>query len=93
MSVGLDFLKDVKRVEPSAVQDAPRDREPIVIIQNEERTRPPAKSARGSGFQRTTVYLPRALYKRVKSKAFNEGRELSEIVGELLEAWSGGLHR
>jgi hypothetical protein len=78
-----DFLRDIER--PEDVRDAPRD--PISPpIATPEPTRPPAKS-RDSGYQRTTVYLPKSLHRAVKAKAYRQGRELSEIVTELLERW------
>jgi hypothetical protein len=86
MSGSLDFLKDVKRPQREGIPDAPRD--PVTTpIRQEVYIRPPAKSAKGSGFQRTTVYLPQDLYQTVKQRAYREGRELSDIVAELLDAW------
>ena len=38
-------------------------------------------------YQRTTVYLPKAMHRRLKAAAANEDREMSAIVEELLEQW------
>lgn len=47
-----------------------------------------AKSS-SKDYQRTTVYLPRELHKRFKVAALNEGKEMSEVVTELIETWLG----
>ena len=38
-------------------------------------------------YQRTTIYLPKAMHRRLKSAAANEDKEMSAIVEELLEQW------
>jgi hypothetical protein len=93
MSEQFDFLKDVQRPKVAEIRDAPRDPVPSAahvdpLPVEVPRVRPPAKSAKGSGYQRTTVYLSLALYQRVKQKAFQEGRELSEVVEFLLDTWA-----
>jgi len=39
------------------------------------------------GYQRTTIYLPKAMHRRLKAAAANEEKEMSAIVEELLEQW------
>jgi hypothetical protein len=38
-------------------------------------------------YQRTTIYLPKVMHKRLKAAAANEEKEMSAIVEELLEQW------
>jgi hypothetical protein len=38
-------------------------------------------------YQRTTIYLPKALHRRLKAAAANEDKEMSAIMEELLEQW------
>jgi len=38
-------------------------------------------------YQRTTIYLPKAMHRRLKAAAANEEKEMSAIVEELLEQW------
>ena len=38
-------------------------------------------------YQRTTIYLPKAMHRRLKAAAATEDREMSAIVEELLEQW------
>ena len=38
-------------------------------------------------YQRTTIYLPKAMHRRLKAAAAHEEKEMSAIVEELLEQW------
>lgn len=38
-------------------------------------------------YQRTTIYLPKVMHRRLKAAAANEDKEMSAIVEELLEQW------
>lgn len=38
-------------------------------------------------YQRTTIYLPKAMHRRLKAAAANEDKEMSTILEELLEQW------
>ena len=38
-------------------------------------------------YQRTTIYLPKAMHRRLKAAAAHEEKEMSRIVEELLEQW------
>lgn len=38
-------------------------------------------------YQRTTIYLPKAMHRRLKAAAVNEEKEMSAIVEELVEQW------
>lgn len=38
-------------------------------------------------FTRTTIYLPKMLHRKLKARAAEEGREMSEIVETLVEEW------
>ena len=38
-------------------------------------------------YQRTTIYLPKTMHRRLKAAAANEDKEMSAIVEELLEQW------
>jgi len=38
-------------------------------------------------YQRTTIYLPKAMHRRLKAAAANEDKEMSAIMEELLEQW------
>jgi hypothetical protein len=39
-------------------------------------------------YQKLTVYIPRTLHRAVKSKLVLQGKELSQLVSELLESWN-----
>jgi hypothetical protein len=45
-----------------------------------------AKSA-NPDYTRTTVYLPKKMHKKLKAIALDEEREMSSILGELIETW------
>lgn len=38
-------------------------------------------------YQRTTLYLPKALHRQFKRAAVDEDREMSEIMEELIQDW------
>jgi hypothetical protein len=38
-------------------------------------------------YQRTTLYLPKALHRQFKMAALNDDREMSEIMEELISKW------
>jgi hypothetical protein len=38
-------------------------------------------------YQRTTVYLPKSLHKRLRAVAFAEEREMSDVIEELVAQW------
>jgi hypothetical protein len=38
-------------------------------------------------YQRTTIYLPKAMHRRLKAAAATEDKEMSAIVEELVEQW------
>lgn len=46
----------------------------------------PAKG-KDPNYQRTTVYLPKALHRRLRAAAIAEGREMSDIITTLVEDW------
>jgi Ribbon-helix-helix protein, copG family len=39
------------------------------------------------GYQRTTIYIPKDLHKRLKTAALEDDREMSDIIEELIEQW------
>ena len=45
-----------------------------------------AKSS-NSNYQRTTVYLPKDIHRKLKFAALDEEKDMSEIMTELIEAW------
>lgn len=38
-------------------------------------------------YQRTTVYLPKKLHRELRAAAIGEGREMSDVIAELVEQW------
>ena len=38
-------------------------------------------------YQRSTVYLPKGLHQRLKMAALQDGREISDIVEEMVDEW------
>lgn len=38
-------------------------------------------------YQRTTIYLPKAVHRKLKAAAANEDKEMSDIVTELVQQW------
>jgi hypothetical protein len=44
------------------------------------------------GYQRTTVYLPKALHRKLKAAALNDEREMSDIIEELITEWLASRH-
>lgn len=47
----------------------------------------PLSKTKDPNFTRTTIYLPKLLHRKLKAKAAEEGREMSEIVEALVEEW------
>lgn len=43
-------------------------------------------------YQRTTVYLPKTLHRKLKAAALEDEREMSEIIEELIEQWLTSRH-
>jgi Ribbon-helix-helix protein, copG family len=41
-------------------------------------------------YTRTTIYLPKELHRKLKATAASEGRQMSDIMTELLEQWLQG---
>jgi Ribbon-helix-helix protein, copG family len=39
------------------------------------------------GYQRTTVYLPKATHRKLKASAAEDDREMSDIIEELVQQW------
>jgi hypothetical protein len=48
--------------------------------------RPPAKHS-SPDYVQMTVYVPKAVRNEVKTRLFQEGRELSALVEKLLKTW------
>ena len=53
---------------------------------SEPSTAPIAKS-KSKDYQRTTVYLPKALHRRLKAAALTEDREISDIIETLVSEY------
>lgn len=46
------------------------------------------KHAEASSAKKVTVYVPHDLWLRARMKALTEGRSLSAVITELLQAWA-----
>lgn len=46
--------------------------------------------ANGEVLTRATVYMPEDLHRRLKVRCVQEGRDVSEVVTELVQAWCDG---
>jgi hypothetical protein len=44
------------------------------------------------GYQRTTVYLPKALHRKLKAAALEDEREMSDIIEEQITQWLASKH-
>jgi hypothetical protein len=38
-------------------------------------------------YQRTTLYIPKALHRQFKSATIDEGQEMSEVMEKLIQQW------
>lgn len=38
-------------------------------------------------YQRTTVYLPKTMHRKLKAASAEEGREMSNVIEELIQQW------
>lgn len=38
-------------------------------------------------YQRTTIYLPKAMHRKLKAASAEEGREMSNVIEELIQQW------
>jgi molybdopterin-guanine dinucleotide biosynthesis protein A len=47
----------------------------------------PVAKSKSKDYQRTTVYLPKALHRKLKAAAANEDREISDIIEELVSKY------
>ena len=63
----------------------PVEKKIVVSIRPKGRSHPDNKGR----FVSTTVYLDRSVHKPVRSALLDDGRDLSELVEELLTAWLG----
>lgn len=52
----------------------------------DEGDRPQAKG-KDPNYQRTTLYLPKALHRKFKAAALEEDREMSAIMEDLIQQW------
>ncbi len=61
---------------------------PNSTVENTKRRagRPPAKHS-NPDYVQMTVYVPKTVRNEVKTRLFQEGRELSALVERLLKAW------
>ncbi|MBD1853944.1 CopG family transcriptional regulator [Cyanobacteria bacterium FACHB-502] len=55
-------------------------------IDNDSPAEPIAKG-KDPNYQRTTVYLPKALHRKLKTAAIAQEREMSDIIEKLIEKW------
>lgn len=69
---GMVKSKQPEKVEPEIEQPVEGDR--------------PAKH-KDPGYQRTTLYIPKQLHRKLKAAAAEEDREMSEIMEELIQQW------
>ena len=85
------LLKKPRETEPeeepaaevAPVLPAPAEKKIVVSIRPKGRSHPDNKGR----FVSTTVYLDRSVHKPVRSALLDDGRDLSELVEELLTNW------
>lgn len=71
-----------------SVKPAPTSEHPDVQTSNTvEHSDIQTSKSKDPSYQRTTIYLPKAMHRRLKAAAATEGKEMSTIVEELLEQW------
>ena len=73
--------------QKQAEEETPRIELPDEVP--DEGDRPVAKH-KDPNYQRTTLYLPKPLHRRLKAAAVEEDREMSEIMEELIQQWLEG---
>ena len=74
-----DALVKAAKADQHIVTDEPEQ-------ESEQLDRQLAKN-KDPNYQRTTVYLPKALHRKLKAAAANSDREMSDIMQELIEQW------
>jgi hypothetical protein len=73
------LMKNVAKADQHIVSDEP---------EQEPADRQLAKN-KDPNYQRTTLYLPKSLHRKLKAAAANSDREMSDIMQELIEQWLG----
>jgi hypothetical protein len=73
------------------VRQARQTAGPLDVQLSGQETGEPVKLAKSADpdFVKFTVYVRRATHRAAKLRAVSEGRELSDIVEELLAGWTG----
>lgn len=74
-----DLLKAAKASQEKIITPTPE-------IQADECDRQLAKH-KDPSYQRTTLYLPKAIHRKLKAAAAESDREMSDIMQELIEQW------
>jgi hypothetical protein len=67
--------------------DTPARTASVAAAPPARRSRPPGRSADRENFRQATVYLNVEAYKAAKMRLVKEDRQLSEVVGKLLDVW------
>ncbi|MEX0272486.1 CopG family transcriptional regulator [Leptolyngbyaceae cyanobacterium UHCC 1019] len=47
----------------------------------------PLSKSKDPDYQRTTVYLPKALHRKLRATAIADDREMSDVIKELVQQW------
>ncbi|MBL0159461.1 MAG: hypothetical protein IPP47_20490 [Bryobacterales bacterium] len=68
---------DVQTVEQPDIQTV---KQPDVLVTGLAKSRDPR-------YVKFTTYIPREMHLRAKSRLVSQGRELSDLVAELLDGW------
>ncbi len=56
-------------------------------IQTSESLSVQTPKSKDPNYQRTTVYLPKALHKKLRAAAIADDREMSDVIEELVRQW------
>lgn len=59
-------------------------------IQTSESLNIQTSKSKDPNYQRTTVYLPKVLHKKLRAAAIAEDREMSDVIEELVAKWLEG---
>ncbi|WP_017658450.1 hypothetical protein [Baaleninema simplex] len=52
-----------------------------------KQTEEPLAKSKDAEYQRTTLYLPKTLHRKLKTASIEDGRDMSDIVAKLIEDW------
>ncbi len=66
---------------------AAKGKEGAIVPETSESLDVQASKSKNPDYQRTTVYLPKTIHRKLRAAAMEEGREMSDVIEDLVKQW------